>query len=266
MSRHYAAARGADTRKARLAALVAASAAFPGITFTWEDARRRPQDGARLLVWTGGPPAADVRAALLAASCLPPWRDDLHRRMTEAEAKAWQAEQDARYERERAEREASEPARRAAAKAAGIAAAAATRARRKAGEAALAAAFPDVAFTWQRTRWGAPAVEWTDGPAETAVRAALPRVDCPWLDRRESPAERARIAAEAERLRCQADAEAVAAAQAAAELRAAARRRRIARLCALPRQLELIPCPGDCRPDPGPLPEPFEEYEYADDC
>lgn len=259
--------RGADTRRLRLAALAAACAAWPAVEFAWCDpgsrARRGMRDGARILTWTGGPAVEEVQAALAAARCLP-WRDTLRRRMTEAEAAAWQTEQDARWEREAAERAATEPARRAAAKAEALAKRQATIAARKARKAALAARWPNVCFAHGRTRWGAPSIQWTDGPTEAEVRAALPRRDCPVLDRWESPAERARIAAEAERLECIAEAEAVAAAACAAIERQAARCRRLAALRCCARQLELIPCPGDCRSDPGPLPPLFPSHpDYA---
>lgn len=260
--------RGSDTRRLRLAALAAAKAAWPAIEFVWRDPgcrHRGMRRDARILAWTGGPSVAEVSAALVAAHCLP-WRDELHRQMTEAEAATWHADLDRRD----AERLAAEPARRAAAKAAGIAKRTVSVAARKAREAMLAAAFPAVAFAHVRTRWGEPSIEWIDGPTEAAVRAVLPREDCPWLIRQESPAERARIVAEAERLQCIAEAETVAAAQAAVIAAAAARARRIAALQQQPRQLELIPCSGDCRFDPGPLPpllpsHPDYAGEYDDD-
>ena len=260
--------RGADTRRLRLAALAAAKAAWPAIEFAWRDPGRRHRGmrrDARILAWTGGPSVAEVSAALVAAHCLP-WRDELHRQLTEAEAAAWHAEMDRRD----AERLAAEPARRAAAKAAGIAKRTVSVAARKAREAMLAAAFPAVAFAHVRTRWGEPSIEWIDGPTEAAVRAVLPREDCPWLIRQESPAERARIVAEAERLQCIAEAEAVAAAQAAVVAATAARARRLTALRQQPQQLELIPCPGDCRHDPGPLPpllpsHPDYSGEYGDE-
>ena len=142
------------------------AAAFPDVEFTWDTAGRG-HDRGHACRWTGGPLAAIVRAAAMLG-----WRMTYHfqRKMTEAEAEVYYAEQQAKWAAEEAARAAAEPARKAAAKAAGIAKRAETAKVKRDALATLTEAFPGVPFKVSAGTYSLN-VCWTDGPEREAVES-----------------------------------------------------------------------------------------------